>query len=224
MTTPSAAIANSTSIVMTSVATDPNAIGYISLGSLNETVKAVEVDGQIASADNIKDGQYAIARPFNIVTMGEVAPTTKDFMNYIMSKEGQAIIEESGYIAVNDAATPYAGSNQSGKIVISGSTSVGPAMEKLAESYQAINPDVKIEINQSGSTSGITMTVDGTCDIGMASRDIKDSELEKGVNPTVIAQDGIAVIVNKENSVTNLTVDQIAKIYTGEASKWEDVA
>ncbi|WP_080799611.1 substrate-binding domain-containing protein [Arabiibacter massiliensis] len=221
MTTMSAAITNSTSVMMTSVASDENAIGYISLGSLNDTVKALDIDGVQPTADNVKSGEYKIARPFNIVTKDGLSEVAQDFVSFIMSADGQKIVEENGYIAVGEGAA-YAASGKSGKIVAAGSSSVTPVMEKLAEAYKALNPDVAIEVNQSDSTTGVNMAVEGTCDIGMASRELKDSETAAGVKPTVIAQDGIAVIVNAAASVDGLTSDQVKAIYTGELVTWED--
>ena len=221
MTTPAAAITNSTSVMMTSVAGDPNGIGYISLGSLNDTVKAVEVDGVEATAENVKSGTYKVARPFNIVTKDGLSDVAQDFIDFILSADGQAIVEEEGYIAVEDGAAAYVGSGVSGKIVVAGSSSVTPVMEKLAEAYQAINSGVTIEVNQSDSTTGVNMATEGTCDIGMASRELKDSET--GVTPTVIAQDGIAVIVNNASNVDGLSSEQVKGIYTGEIANWEDV-
>ena len=220
MTTPAAAITNSTSVMMTSVAGDPNGIGYISLGSLNDTVKAVEVDGVEATAENVKSGTYKVARPFNIVTKDGLSDVAQDFIDFILSADGQAIVEEEGYIAVEDGAAAYVGSGVSGKIVVAGSSSVTPVMEKLAEAYQAINSGVTIEVQQSDSTTGVNMATEGTCDIGMASRELKDSE--SAVTGTVIAQDGIAVIVNKDSSIKGLTSDQIKSIYTGEITTWEE--
>ena len=220
MTTPAAAITNSTSVMMTSVAGDPNGIGYISLGSLNDTVKAVEVDGVEATAENVKSGTYKVARPFNIVTKDGLSDVAQDFIDFILSADGQAIVEEEGYIAVEDGAAAYVGSGVSGKIVVAGSSSVTPVMEKLAEAYQAINSGVTIEVQQSDSTTGVNMATEGTCDIGMASRELKDSE--SAVTGTVIAQDGIAVIVNKDSSINGLTPDQIKSIYTGEITTWEE--
>ena len=220
MTTPAAAITNSTSVMMTSVAGDPNGIGYISLGSLNDTVKAVEVDGVEATAENVKSGTYKVARPFNIVTKDGLSDVAQDFIDFILSADGQAIVEEEGYIAVEDGAAAYVGSGVSGKIVVAGSSSVTPVMEKLAEAYQAINSGVTIEVQQSDSTTGVNMATEGTCDIGMASRELKDSE--SAVTGSVIAQDGIAVIVNKDSSIKGLTSDQIKSIYTGEITTWEE--
>ena len=221
LTTPTAAITNSTSVMMTSVAGDANAIGYISLGSLNNTVKALSIDGAEATAENVKSGTYKVARPFNIVTKDGVSDVAQDFIDYIMSSDGQKVVEENGCISVADNADSYKASGKSGKIVIAGSSSVTPVMEKLAEAYKALNPDVAIEVNQSDSTTGVNMATEGTCDIGMVSRELKDSE--SGVKATVIAQDGIAVIVNPDASMDELTSDQVKGIYTGELTTWEDV-
>ena len=221
LTTPTAAITNATSVMMTSVAGDANAIGYISLGSLNNTVKALSIDGAEATAENVKSGTYKVARPFNIVTKDGVSDVAQDFIDYIMSSDGQKVVEENGCISVADNAGSYKASGKSGKIVIAGSSSVTPVMEKLAEAYKALNPDVAIEVNQSDSTTGVNMATEGTCDIGMVSRELKDSE--NGVKATVIAQDGIAVIVNPDASIDELTSDQVKGIYTGELTTWEDV-
>ena len=221
LTTPTAAITNATSVMMTSVAGDANAIGYISLGSLNNTVKALSIDGAEATAENVKSGTYKVARPFNIVTKDGVSDVAQDFIDYIMSSDGQKVVEENGCISVADNAGSYKASGKSGKIVIAGSSSVTPVMEKLAEAYKALNPDVAIEVNQSDSTTGVNMATEGTCDIGMVSRELTDSE--SGVKATVIAQDGIAVIVNPDASIDELTSDQVKGIYTGELTTWEDV-
>lgn len=224
MTTPSAAVTNSTSVMMTSVAGDPNAIGYISLGSLNDTVKALEIDGVAATPDNVKSGDYKIARPFNIVTKDGLSDAAQDFIDFIMSADGQKVVEDAGYIAVDSEAAAYEPSGASGKIVVAGSSSVTPVMEKLAEAYQALNSGATVEVQQSDSTTGVNMAAEGTCDIGMASRELKDSEKEAGVEATVIAQDGIAVVVAPESSVNALTSDQVMRIYTGEVTDWSDVA
>ena len=221
MTTTSAAITNSTSVMMTSVAGDENGIGYISLGSLNDTVKALKIDGAEATAANVKSGDYQVARPFNIVTKDGLSDVAQDFIDFIKSSDGQKIVEEEGYISVAESAAAYTGSDQSGKIVIAGSSSVTPVMEKLAEAYKAINSGVTIEVNQSDSTTGVNMATEGTCDIGMVSRELKDSET--GVTPTVIAQDGIAIIVNNASTVDGLSSEQVKGIYTGEIANWEDV-
>lgn len=224
MTTPAAAITNSTAVMMTSVAGDPNAIGYISLGSLDDTVKAVSIDGVAPTAAAVKDGSYAIARPFNIVTKGELAAPAADFLAFIMSAEGQAVVSDNNYIAIDDAAAPFASNGASGKVVVAGSSSVTPVMEKLAEAFQAANPQVTVEVQQSDSTTGVNMALDGTCDIGMASRDLKDSETGAGAEGIPIALDGIAVIVAPTSSVSDLTSQQVCDIYTGAATSWADVA
>lgn len=221
-TTDTAAVTNSTAVMMQSVAGDLYSVGYISLGSLNDTVKAVKIDGVDATVDNIKNGTYKIARPFNIVTKDGISDAAQDFIDFILSADGQAVIEEDGYIAVSDADA-YSGSMESGKVVVSGSSSVSPVMEKLKEAYLKVNPDVTVEIQQSDSSTGVSNAIDGTCDIGMASRELKDSETEKGVASTVIAMDGIAVIINNENGVENLTSEQVKDIFTGNAAVWEDV-
>ena len=224
MTTVDAVITNSTAVMLTSVAGDPAAIGYVSMGSLNETVKAVSVDGNAATVEGIKDGSYTLARPFVVTTYGEVGEIAQDLLNYIMSAEGQAIINEEGYIAIDDAAEAYTAAGVSGEITVGGSSSVTPVMEKLAEAYMALNPDVTVVVQQSDSTTGVTGTIEGTVDMGMASRAIKDEEVEQGVNGTTIAMDGIAVIVNLENDTENLTTEQIMNIYTGAVTDWSELA
>ena len=227
-TTDDCDITNSTSVMMTSVAGNDCAIGYISLGSMNATVKALLIDGAAASVENIKNGSYKVARPFNIATKAEVSDAAADFIAFIMSAEGQAVIEDNGYIAVVEEAQPFAGGKLnskiiSGKIVIAGSSSVTPVMEKLAEAYEAINPGVEIELQQSDSSSGMTSTIDGVCDIGMASRALKDSEIEKGLTGLTIAMDGIAVIVSNDNPVDGLTTEQVRDIYMGVITDWSEV-
>ena len=223
MTTLDATIANSTSVVMTTVAGNPYAIGYISLGSLDETVKALTVDGTEATVENIKDGSYKISRPFNIAVKKDGASElAQDFISFIMSEEGQAVIEEEGYISIADDAQPYAGSAPAGKIVVGGSSSVTPVMEKLKEAYAAVNPDAEIEVQQTDSSTGMSSATEGVYDIGMASRELKDSELET-LTPTVIAMDGIAVVVNNENSMTDIAMEDITSIFTGEITNWADV-
>ena len=223
MTTADAGVTNSTEVMLSTVAGNPQAIGYVSLGSLNDTVKAVTVDGVEATAENVANGTYTVARPFNIATLDSVSDSAKDFISYILSKEGQTIVEDEGYIAVDQNAAAYAGTGATEKVVIGGSSSVSPVMEKLKEAYVAVNPDADIEIQTSDSTTGMTDAAAGTCDIGMASRDLKDEELAAGLTNTVIANDGIAVIVNKENPVNNLTKDQIMNIYTGNVTAWDDI-
>ena len=223
MTTADAGVTNSTEVMLSTVAGNPQAIGYVSLGSLNDTVKAVTVDGVEATAENVANGTYTVARPFNIATLDSVSDSARDFISYILSKEGQTIIENEGYIAVDQNAAAYAGTGATEKVVVGGSSSVSPVMEKLKEAYVAVNPDADIEIQTSDSTTGMTDAAAGTCDIGMASRELKDEELAAGLTNTVIANDGIAVIVNKENPINNLTKDQIKNIYTGDVTAWDDI-
>lgn len=218
----SAEVTNSTSVMMTTVAGNPSAIGYISLGSLNDTVKAVKIDGAEATAANIENGSYTIQRPFNIVTKGDPNAQTQDFIDFIMSKQGQAVVAEKKYIPIA-TTTEYAGKPAAGKITIAGSSSVTPLMEALKEAYLKLNPGMEIEVQQSDSTTGVTSVQQGIADIGMASRELKDSETASGVKGTVIARDGLAVIVNKENSVDNLTKDQVKGIYTGTITTWGEV-
>lgn len=221
--TQSAEISNSTSVVMTTVAGNPDAIGYISLGSLNNTVKALEIDGVAATVENINNGTYKVYRPFNIATKEGLSETAQDFVNFIMSEQGQAIVAEEGYISVENSGS-YTPSGKTGTVTVSGSSSVTPVMQVLKEEYEALNPDVTIELQQSDSTTGVNDAIAGTSDIGMASRALKDSELEQGVVGTVIANDGIAVIVNNENTVTGLTSEQVKGIYMGELTNWSEVA
>lgn len=222
-TTSSAVVTNSTSVMMTTVAGDPASIGYISLGSVNETVKPVKIDGVAPSAEGVKDGSYKVARPFNVVTKDGMSEVAQDFLNFIMSAEGQEVVD-SEYVSVADSAASYTASGKSGKVVVAGSSSVTPIMEKLAEAYEALNPDVKVEVQQSDSSTGVQSAIDGTCDLGMASRELKDSELSQGVKPVVIAMDGIAVIVNNGSSVDDLASDQVKGIFTGDITDWSEIA
>ena len=220
-TTLEAIIVNKTDVMLTSVAGDTYAIGYVSLGSLNDSVRALNIDGVQATTDNVKNGTYPISRPFNIATKGEASALAQDFIDFILSAEGQSVVS-SGYIPVQDDATPYAGASQSGKLVIAGSSSVTPIMEKLTEAYRVIHPEVAIEIQMSDSSAGMTGAIDGTCDIGMASRDLKDSELAE-LNATSIALDGIAVIVSQENPLEGATREQVRALFTGELTTWSEV-
>lgn len=224
MTTVDASITNSTSVMMTTVAGDENAIGYISLGSLNDTVKAVKIDGAEATAENVANDTYKVSRPFNIVTGEEVSDAAQDFINYIMSADGQQVIEDNGYIKADTEAEAYEAADVEGKVVVAGSSSVSPVMEKLKEAYEAANKDVTVEVQQSDSTTGVTSAAEGICDIGMASRDLKDEEKEMNLTATVIAQDGIAVVVNNSNETEDLTSEQVKAIFTGETTEWEGLA
>lgn len=217
-----ALICKSTDVVLTQVSGDKNAIGYISFGSLNDTVKALKVEGVEPSTATIESGDYKIVRPFNIAVKDGLSDAAQDFENYILSSEGQDVIEKAGYIKIDKSAAAYASNNASGKVVVSGSSSVTPVMEKLAEAYQKANTNVTVDVQQSDSSTGIKDAINGTSDIGMASRDISDDELSQGIKSVTIAQDAIAVIVNKDNAVEDITMDEIKAIYTGSKTTWSD--
>ena len=221
-TTDEALIANSTNVVMTQVAGNEGGIGYISLGSLDNTVKAVKVDGTEATVDNVIAGTYKVSRPFNIATKGDISEVAQDFINYIMSAEGQQIINDNKYIPVDTAAAAFTSNNAEGTVVVGGSSSVSPVMEKLAEAYKAVNTNAKVEIQTTDSSSGMKAAIDGTVDIGMASRELKDEEKAE-LTPTVIAMDGIAVIVNNANPIEDISSEQIKQIYVGEITDWSAV-
>ena len=221
MTTEEANITNSTSVMMSTVAQDEYAIGYISLGSLDDSVKAVKIDGSEATAENIKNGSYKISRPFNIATKEDLSDAAQDFEDFILSTEGQKVVEDNKYIPLDDVSD-YKSNGASGKVVDAGSSSVSPVMEKLKEAYQAVNSDVEVEIQTSDSTTGMQNAIDGVCDIGMASRELKDSEKEAGLTPTVIAMDGIAVVVNNDNPTDELSSDQVKSIFTGDVLTWDE--
>ncbi len=221
MTTEEANITNSTSVMMSTVAQDEYAIGYISLGSLDDSVKAVKIDGSEATAENIKNGSYKISRPFNIATKEDLSDAAQDFEDFILSTEGQKVVEDNKYIPLDDVSD-YKSNGASGKVVVAGSSSVSPVMEKLKEAYQAVNSDVEVEIQTSDSTTGMQNAIDGVCDIGMASRELKDSEKEAGLTPTVIAMDGIAVVVNNNNPTDELSSDQVKSIFTGDVLTWDE--
>lgn len=224
-TVDTAVITNSTSVAMTSVSEDKASIGYISLASLNDTVKALKIDGVEPTVKNIQKGKYPIARNFNLVTGDNLSELGKDFINYILSTEGQKTVSENGYIALTEAGKYEASdaAKEGGKITIGGSSSVTPLMEKLAEAYKKVNPKVEVMVQQSDSTTGVTSAIDGSVDIGMASRDLKDTETDKGVKATVIAKDGIAVIVNKDSKQEELTLEQVKDIFTGKITKWSEI-
>lgn len=221
-TTDDATITNSTEVMMTTVAGDEAAIGYTSLGALNSSIKELKVDGAEATAANVKSGTYKISRPFNIATKGTVSEVTQDFINYILSEDGQKIVESNGYISQGNSGV-FTSNGASGKIVVAGSSSVTPVMQKLLEAYQKVNTGAKIELQENDSTTGMTAAIDGTCDIGMASRELKDSEKSAGLTNQVIALDGIAVIVNNKNSASNITSEQVKAIFTGETTDWNNV-
>lgn len=222
-TTEEAIITNSTDVMLTTVSGDEYAIGYVSLGSLNDAVKAVSIDGTEAAVDNIKNGSYTIARPFQIATNGKTSDAAQDFIQFILSAEGQKVISDNGYITMDDAAAAFQTTGVSGKIVIAGSSSVSPVMEKLKEAYTAINTAAEIEIQESDSTTGMTAALEGTCDIGMASRELKESEIEGGLTAIQIAMDGIAVVVSNNNPTDELSKDEVKSIFTGDAATWEEL-
>ena len=207
---------------MTTVSGNEDAIGYVSLGSLNSSVKALEIDGVEASVDNINNGSYTVSRPFNIATKDGLSDAAQDFIDFILSSDGQTIITGEGYIAVTENPA-YSGSQPSGTVKVAGSSSVAPVMEKLKEAYAKVNPNVTVNVQQNDSTTGMTSAIEGICDIGMASRELKESEISSGLTATVIAKDGIVVIVNKDNDVDNLTTDQVKQIYTGKITDWSDL-
>ena len=214
---------NSTSVMITTVQGNKAAIGYISLGSLDKSkVKALKVDGAEAATDNVKSGEYKVSRPFNIATKGDATGAASDFIRFILSADGQAVVEKNGYISEGNTGA-YKASGQKGKITIGGSSSVTPVMEKLKEAYVKVNPDVTVDVQQNDSSSGMKGAIDGIYDIGMASRDVKDSEKEAGLNSIKIALDGIAVIVNKDNALDSITSEQIKNIYTGSLTKWSEI-
>ena len=221
-TTEEAAITNSTAVMLSSVAGDKYAIGYVSLGSLNNSVKALQIDGAEASVENINNGSYKISRPFNIAVKDNLSAVATDFVNYILSDEGQNVIAANKYIKVKTSGS-FQTKAPKGKVVIAGSSSVSPVMEKLIEAYKKINPNATLELQTSDSTTGVTNAINGTCDIGMASRSLKSSEKEKGVNEVTIAIDGIAVIVNQENPTVGLTKAQVESIFTGKVEKWNKI-
>ena len=220
-TTEEAAITNSTSVMLTSVAGDIYSIGYVSLGSLNDSVKALKIEGVDATVSNIKNKSYKISRPFNIAVKEKLSAPAQDFVNFIMSSEGQKIVEKNKYIAVESKS--FTSNKASGKVVVAGSSSVSPVMEKLIEAYKSVNPNARIELQTSDSTTGVTNAANGTCDIGMASRGLKETEKAKGLKEITIAIDGIAVVVNKANPLVNAKIERVRDIYMGKIQKWSEI-
>ncbi len=217
-----AEITNSTSVMLTTVKGNKSAIGYVSLGSLNDTVKAVKIDGAEPTTANIKNGSYKVSRPFNIVTKGELPKEATDFIDFIMSAEGQAVVEDAGYISEGNLGN-YVATGTSGTVKVGGSSSVSPVMQKLKEAYEKLNPNISVEIQESDSTTGINGVVEGSFDIGLASRELKAEEEGKGLETTAIAIDGIAVIVNHENEIDGLTSEQVRSVYLGDTSDWAEL-
>ncbi len=223
-TTAAAEITNSTAVMMQTIAGNESAIGYISLGSLDDSVTALSIDGTAPSVEAVKDGSYKVARPFNIVYKEDALDdVAKDFIAYIMSDEGQKVVEDNGYVSQGSEGA-YEASGLKGDLSIGGSSSVTPVMEKLAEAYRALNADVNIQVQESDSTTGVQSASEGVVNIGMASRELKDEETSLGLTSKVIAMDGIAVIVNKANTISELTSDQVKSIYVGETATWDELA
>lgn len=220
-TSEEATVVSKTDVMLQTVAGDPWSIGYVSLGSLSSSVKAVSIDGIVPSSEAMLSGEYKISRPFNIATKGEAEGLSKDFIDFVLSNQGQTVVAKS-YVAINGAAPAYGGSKPGGRLVIGGSSSVFPIMEKLVEAYAIINPNAKIELQSSDSTAGMSGTLDGIFDIGMAPRELKESEKEQ-LLPVSIAIDGIAVIVNPQNPIANLTGASVKSIFVGETAKWSDI-
>ena len=221
-TTADAIIANQTEVMMQNVAGDKNAIGYASLGSVDDSIKVLSIDGAEASTENVLNGSYQISRPFNIATKGELSDAAQDFVNYILSAEGQKVINDNGYIQIDDKAEAFKSNGATGEITVAGSSSVTPVMEKLKEAYEEVNSGVSITIQESDSTTGMTSTMEGVCDIGMASRDLSEEEAAE-LTPVKIALDGIAVIVNPENALDDLSTEQVCSIFTGEITDWSEL-
>jgi phosphate transport system substrate-binding protein len=223
-TVATAEITNNTAVMMTSVSGDRNAIGYLSLGSLNNSVKALRIDGAAATAGNIKSGAYKIARPFYLAVRGDISEAARHFSAFITSPEGQAIVSANGYLPLDTEPNEVPARAPSGtRIVVAGSSSVTPLMEKLREAYIGKYPGKAVEIQQSDSSTGINSAIDGICDIGMASRTLRQSETDKGLQGIIIATDGIVVIVNRENPHEELSREQVRAIYSGSVTDWNEV-
>lgn len=219
-TSKKAEVTNSTGVMITTVANSKNAIGYISLGSLNDTVKAVKIDGVTPSVENVNNKSYTVFRPFNLAVSNN-NELVNDFLAYIGSNLSKNIIQKAGYIAIYD--NEFSSAKPSGKIVVAGSSSITPLMEKLKEGYKLVNPNATIEIQQSDSTTGINSAIEKIADIAMVSREFKTNELKSGLKTQVLALDGLAVIVNKENSINSLSKESVKKIFAGEITDWNRV-
>jgi phosphate transport system substrate-binding protein len=222
MMTANAEISNNTAVVINSVIGNTSAIGYISMGSLNNNIKALRINGVAGTPENVTSGQYPIARPFLIGTRGQVSDVAQDFINFMMSENGQRIVASRGYIGVGNSGE-FVSSGASGRVVVGGSSSVAPLMERFREAYMAINSNATVEIQQNSSSAGIRALQEGICDIAMSSREFRPAEIETGIAPMTIALDGIAVIVNTENSINNLTLEEVRGIFLGEITSWGNV-
>ena len=220
-TSSEADIANGTSVVITSVSGNIYAIGYISLGSLNDTVSAISIEGVPATPENVQNGSYPIFRSFNLAVR-ELSDVAQDFLDFVLSAEGQAIVAAGGYIIVDADAPAFTGGGVSGNVVVTGSTSVAPVMERIAEAYMAVNTNANVEVHSSGSGAGITGARDGTADIGMASREIRPNELEY-VSSITVAHDGLAIIVNNDNPLEDLSVEEIRQVFMGNIHNWSSL-
>jgi phosphate transport system substrate-binding protein len=221
-TTDKAETTDKTGTVLVTVAGSKNSIGYISLGSMNDTVKALKIDGVAPSIATVKDGSYAAQRPFNIVTKEGLSASAQDFIDFILSSDGQKVVTDSGYIAIEGLAA-FSGTGSTEKVIVNGSSSVTPLMEKLQEAYKKLYPSSNIQINMSDSGTGVKNAIEGTCDIGMASRKVTDKEKGDGAIETKIADDGIVVVVNKNRAIDNLTKAQVKDIFTGKTTTWSEV-
>lgn len=221
--TPTATVQNGTNAVMQGVAGDVYSIGYISLGSLNDSVKAVSVNGVAAEADLVASGEYEVARNFNVTYGGELSEVAQDFWDFMFSAQGQELAVDEGYVAADASAPEYEAKGLSGDITIVGSTSVEPVIEAMSEAYRELNPDVSIDITAPGSGAGVTAAIDGTADIGMASRELSDEEQDQVTETAAIAVDGIAVIVHNDNPLEDLSLEDIAGIYLGDLTSWNGV-
>lgn len=252
MTTLDAVIQNSTNGVMQTVAGDVQAIGYISLGSLGDAVKGLAVDGVEVTSENVTNGSYPIARPFNVAWSKdtELSDVATDFLDFVYSAQGQTIVEEEGYVQVTRSAgeeaeevtqeetteaesteesseetvelPSYEAAGLEGTIEVVGSTSVSPIMEKLAEAYSELNEGVTINITSNGSSAGMEAAMNGTAELGMASRDLTDDE-KGALNYDAVAIDGIAVIVHTENPLSDISLEHVKQIFLGEVTEWEEI-
>ncbi|MBF0780971.1 MULTISPECIES: substrate-binding domain-containing protein [unclassified Granulicatella] len=222
-TTKTATIQNNTEGVVSAVTGDKTAIGYISLGSLGDNVKAVKIDGVQANAENVVNGTYKLQRPFNIAWQKDLSELGQDFITFIDSKQGQEIVTKSKYVSHVKDPKEYKASGKTGSLSVVGSTSVTPLMEKLVEGYKKLNPNVTVDITSNGSSAGMSAVMEKTADIGMASRELKEKEAA-AVEHKAIALDGIAIIVNKENSTDTLTLEQVKRIYTGQLTEWSQLS
>lgn len=220
---PKATVQNSTSATMQAVESDSHGISYISLGSLNSSVKAVSIDGIEPTSENIQNGDYQLIRNFNVTYGQELSEVAQDFWNFMFSAQAQELVAEDGYVPVNSNAPEYKPAGLSGKISIVGSTSVEPTIQRFSEVYKKLNPNVTIDITAPGSGAGITSAIDGSADIGMSSREPDEDEAAQLMETSPIAIDGIVVIVNNNNPLENLEIQEIQGIYLEYLKTWNEV-